>query len=102
MNRLEKTESRPLRIDLSRTFIRRTGFTYADVEGANLSIADCRRAIFRPVNYKNANLERTNLRGAELLEARTLTRARLANGLIDETTALLAYLRRERRTYPYV
>ena len=50
MNRLEKTEQRPLRIDLIRTFIRRTDLSDANLEGANLSYADCQHAIFRRVN----------------------------------------------------
>jgi uncharacterized protein YjbI with pentapeptide repeats len=85
MNSLEKTEQRPLRIDLSRTFIRRTE--------ANLSYADCQNAIFRSVNFKNANLEGTNLKGADLSDARNLTREQLEKAIIDETTILPAYLR---------
>jgi Pentapeptide repeats (8 copies) len=93
MNRLEKTESRPLRIDLRRTFIRRTDLADANLEGANLSYADCQNAIFRRVNFKNANLEETNLKGADLSDARNLTREQLAKAIIDDTTTLPAYLR---------
>jgi uncharacterized protein YjbI with pentapeptide repeats len=50
MNRLDKTEPRPLRIDLSRTFIRRTDLSDANLEGANLSYADCQNAIFRRIS----------------------------------------------------
>ncbi len=93
MNRLDKTEPRPLRIDLSRTFIRRTDLSDANLEGANLSYADCQNAIFRRVNFKDANLEGTNLKGADLSDARNLTREQLDKAIIDETTTLPAYLR---------
>jgi uncharacterized protein YjbI with pentapeptide repeats len=93
MNSLEKTEQRPLRIDLSRTFIRRTDLSDANLEGANLSYADCQHAIFRRVNFKNANLEGTNFKAADLSDARNLTREQLDKAIIDETTILPAYLR---------
>jgi uncharacterized protein YjbI with pentapeptide repeats len=93
MNSLEKTERRPLRIDLSRTFIRRTDLSNANLEGANLSYADCQNAIFRRVNFKDANLEGTILRGADLSDSFNLTRAQLDKAIIDETTILPAYLR---------
>jgi uncharacterized protein YjbI with pentapeptide repeats len=93
MNRLEKTEPRPLRIDLSRTFIRRTDLGDANLEGANLSYADCQNTLFRRVNFKNANLEGTILRGADLSDALNLTREQLNRAIIDEATILPAYLR---------
>lgn len=93
MIRPEKTEPRPLRIDLSRTFIRRTDFSGANLEAANLSYADCQNAIFRRLNFKNANLSGTNLKGADLSDARNLTRGQLRLAIIDETTILPAYLR---------
>ena len=93
MNSLEKTEQRPLRIDLSRTFIRRTDLSNANLEGTNLRYADCQNAIFRRVNFKNANLEGTILRGADLSDALNLTREQLNRAIIDETTILPAYLR---------
>jgi uncharacterized protein YjbI with pentapeptide repeats len=93
MNRFEKTETRPLRIDLSRTFIRQTDLTGANLEGANLSYANCQNAIFRRVNFKNANLEGTNLKGADLSDARNLTHDQLAKAIIDKTTTLAVYLR---------
>jgi uncharacterized protein YjbI with pentapeptide repeats len=93
MNRLEKTEPRPLRIELSRTFIRRTDLSDANLEGANLSCADCQNTLFRPVNFKNANLEGTILRGADLSDALNLTREQLTRAIIDEATILPAYLR---------
>jgi len=93
MNSLEKTEQRPLRIDLSRTFIRRTDLSDANLEGANLSYADCQNTIFRRVNFKNANLEGTILRGADLSDALNPTRAQLDKAIIDKTTLLPAYLR---------
>ena len=92
MNRLDKTEPRPLRIDLSGTFIRRTDLSNANLEGANLSYADCQNALFRRVNFKNANLEGTNLKGADLSGARNLTREQLDKAIVDETTTLPAYL----------
>jgi uncharacterized protein YjbI with pentapeptide repeats len=90
MNRLEKTEPRPLRIDLGRTFIRRTDLTGANLAGANLSYAYCQNTIFRRVN---SNLEGTILRGADLSDALNLTREQLDKAIIDETTILPAYLR---------
>ena len=93
MNSLEKTEQGPLRIDLSRTFIRRTDLSDANLEGANLSYADCQNAIFRRVNFKNANLQGTILRGADLSDVLNLTREQLDKAIIDETTILPAYLR---------
>ncbi|MGH6839804.1 MAG: pentapeptide repeat-containing protein [Methylocella sp.] len=88
MNRLEKTEARPLRIDLRRTFIRRTDLSDADLEGANLSYADCQNAIFRRVNFENANLEGTKLKGADPSDVRNLTRDRLDNSIFAETMPL--------------
>jgi len=93
MNPLEKIEKRPLRIDLSRAFIRRTDLSDANLEGANLSYADCQNALFRRANFKNANLEGTNLKGADLSDARNLTREQLAKAIIDGTTTLPVYLR---------
>jgi uncharacterized protein YjbI with pentapeptide repeats len=93
MNRLDKTEPRPLRIDLNRTFIRRTDLSDANLKGANLSYADCQNTIFRRVNFKNANLEGTILRGADLSDALNLTREQLDKAIIDETTILPTYLR---------
>ena len=92
MNRLDKTEPRPLRIDLSRAFIRRTDLSDANLKGANLSYADCQNAIFRRVNFKNANLEGTNLKGADLSDARNLTREQLDKAIIVQTPILPAYL----------
>ncbi len=68
MNRLDKTERRPLRIDLSRTFIRRT-------------------------DLSDANLEGTNLTGADLSDARKLALEQLDKAVIDDTTTLPAYPR---------
>jgi uncharacterized protein YjbI with pentapeptide repeats len=93
MNSLEKTEQRPLRIDLSRTFIRRTDLSDANLEGANLSYADSQNAIFRRVNFKNANPQGTILRGADLSDALNLIREQLDKAIIDETTILPAYTR---------
>jgi uncharacterized protein YjbI with pentapeptide repeats len=93
MNRLEKTKQRPLRIDLSRTFIRRTDLSVANLEGADLSYADCQNVIFHRVNFKNANLEGTISRGADLSNARNLTHAQLDRAIIDERTILPNYLR---------
>ncbi|MGP0059382.1 MAG: pentapeptide repeat-containing protein [Beijerinckiaceae bacterium] len=94
MNKASKAEkSKPLHIDLSRTFIRRTDLSGANLEGANLSYADCKNAIFRGVNFKDAVLEGTNLVGADLSDARNLTREQLARAIIDDTTILPAALR---------
>jgi len=94
MNRLEMTEPRPLRIDLCRTFIRRTDFTGANLEGANLSYADCQNAIFRRVNFRNTNVEGRNLMGADLSDARNLTLEQIKMAIVDEMATLPAYLRK--------
>ncbi|MCI0465434.1 MAG: pentapeptide repeat-containing protein [Beijerinckiaceae bacterium] len=93
MNRLEGTKPRPFQIDLSRTFIRRTDFSGANLEGADLSYADRQNAIFHRVDFSNASLEGANLKGADLSDARNLTRGQLAKAILDDTTKLPAYLR---------
>ncbi len=78
----------PFRIDLSGAFIRRTDLSGANLEGANLSRADCKNAIFRGANFRGAKLDGTILKGADLTGARNLTRAQIANAIIDEFTKL--------------
>ena len=91
MNNDTEAKRRPL--DLSRTFIRRTDLSYTDLERANLTGADCTNAVFRGADFKDAILDGTILRGADLTDARNLTREQLARAVIDETTILPAYLR---------
>ncbi|WP_158811541.1 pentapeptide repeat-containing protein [Beijerinckia sp. L45] len=81
------------KIDLSRTFIRRTDFSGANLGGANLSHADCENAIFRRVNFKDAVLDGTNLKGADLTDAQNLTRLQIEKAITDVTTILPVYLR---------
>jgi uncharacterized protein YjbI with pentapeptide repeats len=82
------SKTKPLHIDHSRTFIRRTDLSGANLERANFSYADCTNAIFRGA----AILEGTILKGADLSETRNLTREQLSRAIIDETTILPSYL----------
>ena len=80
-------------LDLSDTFIRRTDWSNANLEGADFSRADCAYADFRGANFKDAILDNTNLRGANLEGAINLTREQLAKAIADKTTILPEYLR---------
>ncbi len=86
------SKTKPLHIDLGRTFIRRTDLSGANLERANFSYADCTNAIFRGANFKDTILEGTILKGAYLSETRNLTREQLNRAIIDETTILPSYL----------
>ena len=89
MNMFARPQARPTaRIDLSRTFIRRTDLSGASSVGANLSFADCTNAIFRGADFKDALLEGTILRGADLTGAKNLSREQIAKAILDERTSL--------------
>jgi uncharacterized protein YjbI with pentapeptide repeats len=79
------------------TNIRRTNLSGANLEGANLSYAGCKNTIFRGVNFKDAILEGTILVGADLSDARNLTREQLAGAIIDDTTILPPHLKDKTR-----
>ncbi|MGH6885979.1 MAG: pentapeptide repeat-containing protein [Geminicoccales bacterium] len=82
-------------VDIHGAFVRRTDLSHANLERANLSYADATNANLRGANFKDANLQGTILRGADLREAKNLTREQLSAAIIDETTLLPDYLKRE-------
>lgn len=61
--------------------------------GANLSKADCTNAIFRGADFKDAILDGTILKGADLSGALNLTREQIERAIIDENTVLPERLR---------
>jgi uncharacterized protein YjbI with pentapeptide repeats len=79
---------RPIRIDLSRTFIRRVDLSNARLIGTDFSFADCSNANFRGADFRDAILEGTILKGADLTGAKNLTRKQIARAVIDERTIL--------------
>ena len=78
------------RLDVHGAYLRRTDFSFANLEDANLSSADFSEASFRGANFKNANLTGTILRGADLTDATNLTPAQLAVAVIDDRIRLPA------------
>lgn len=80
-------------IDLRHAFIRRTDLSFANLEGANLSGADCTNVNFHGANFKEAILDKTVLKGADLSAVRNLTKKQLAQAIVDDKTLLPDYLR---------
>jgi uncharacterized protein YjbI with pentapeptide repeats len=75
-------------VDLAGVFIRRTDLSGANLERADLRGADCSYVNFRGANFRGAKLTGAILRGADLTGAHNLTRAQLAEAVIDEKTIL--------------
>jgi uncharacterized protein YjbI with pentapeptide repeats len=92
--------SKALKLDLSRTFIRRTDLSFASLVGANFTNADCSNAIFRGADFKNTILDGAILRGADLSGAKNLTREQIAKAIIDDRTILPDYLRSDVASNP--
>jgi len=80
------------RVNVAGAFLRRTDLSRTILERANLSRADFTGALFVGANFKDANLDGTILIGADLSEARNLTREQLRRAIIDKTTILPEYL----------
>ena len=78
------------RLDVHGAYLRRTDFSFANLEDANLSSADFSDASFRGANFKNANLNGTILRGADLTDATNLTGEQIKAAIIDDRTRLPA------------
>jgi uncharacterized protein YjbI with pentapeptide repeats len=83
-----------LRLNIAGAVVRRTDWTLADLEQANLAGTDAAYARFRGANLKDAVLTGTILRGADLRDARNLTVEQLAAAVIDDATRLPAYIDR--------
>jgi len=83
-------EKDAFRLDVRGAYLRRTDLSNANLESANLSGANFTDAILRGANFKNAILQGTILSGADLTDAKNLTRAQLAAAIIDERTRLPA------------
>ena len=82
------------RIDLSRTFIRRTDFSGASLVATNLSYADCTNTNFRGADFKDAILGRNNSERRRFIwGAQSDERARCRRAIIDERTVLPKGLR---------
>lgn len=78
----------PSPIDLGGAFIRRTDFSNANLEAANLSGADCTNVNFRGANLLGAILDGTILKGADLTDVGNLTQSPIERAIIDERTIL--------------
>lgn len=86
----------PPKLRLPGVFMRRTGWNGADLTKADLSGADASYAQFVDVDFEQARLNGTILRGADLSGARNLTHEQLATAVIDEATKLPTYIERDR------
>ena len=93
MTRTEDVRVEPFVLDLHGSFIRRTDLSGANLANADFSGADCTGAIFRGANFRGTVLKGTILRGADVTDARNLTWEQLSEAVIDDKTALPAYLR---------
>ena len=89
MNKISR-EKDEFRLDVHGAYLRRTDLSNANLESANLSGANLTDAILRGANLKNAILKGTILRGADLTDAKNLTRAQLETAIIDDRTKLPA------------
>src|SRR5215468_11595880 len=83
-------EGEAFKLDVHGAYLRGTDLSYANLEGANLSGANFTNAILRGANLKNAILKGTILRGADLTDAKNLTRAQIETAIIDDRTRLPA------------
>jgi uncharacterized protein YjbI with pentapeptide repeats len=84
----EKHDQVAFKLDVQGAFLRRTDLSFANLERANLSEADFTNAILRGANFKDAILERTILKGADLTDAKNLTRMQLREAILDKDTKL--------------
>jgi len=75
-------------LDVRGAYLRRTDWSFANMEGAKLSGTDLTNANLRGVNLKDARLDGTILRGADLTGAKNVTVEQLRSAIIDETTKL--------------
>lgn len=89
MNQISQ-ERDAFKLDVHGAYLRRTDLSGANLEGANLSGANLTDAILRGANLKDAILKGTILRGADLTDAKNLTRAQLETAIIDDRTRLPA------------
>ena len=83
-------------LDLHGAFVRRTDLSGASLRGANMTRVDAANAVFRGADFEGALLDGANLRGADLTGAKNLTLAQLSSAIIDDRTALPAYIDREK------
>jgi uncharacterized protein YjbI with pentapeptide repeats len=61
-----------------------------------MSKIDATNAIFRGADFEGALLKGAILRGADLTGAKNLTLEQLSSAIIDDRTALPAYINREK------
>jgi uncharacterized protein YjbI with pentapeptide repeats len=83
-------------LDLHGAFVRRADLSGASLRGANMVKVDATNAIFRGVDFEGALLDGAILRGADLTGAKNLTLQQLSSAVIDDRTALPAYIDREK------
>jgi uncharacterized protein YjbI with pentapeptide repeats len=83
-------------LDLHGAFVRRTDLSGASLRGANMMKADATSAIFRGADFEGALLDGAILRGADLTGAKNLTLEQLSSAIIDDQTALPAYIDRRK------
>lgn len=83
-------------LDLHGAFVRRTDLSGASLRGANMTRVDATNAVFRGADFEGALLDGAILRGADLTGAKNLTLEQLSSAVIDDRTALPAYISREK------
>ena len=83
-------------LDLHGAFVRRTDLSGASLQGANMTKVDATNAIFRGADFEGALLDGAILRGADLTGAKNLALEQLSRAILDNETALPAYIDREK------
>ncbi|MCJ2065362.1 pentapeptide repeat-containing protein [Methylobacterium sp. J-088] len=97
MNHSIQSRAHPA-VNFRGAIIRHTDVSNADLRQADLSGVDASGAAFRNLDFQDALLSKTILRGADLTGARSLTAAQLATAIIDEHTRLPNYIDRQTLT----
>jgi uncharacterized protein YjbI with pentapeptide repeats len=82
-------------LDLHGAFVRKTDLSGVSLRGANMTKVDATNAIFRGADFAGARLKGAILRGADLTGAKNLTLEQLSSAIIDDRTALPAYIDRD-------
>jgi uncharacterized protein YjbI with pentapeptide repeats len=91
-----KDVTHPSTLDLHGAFVRRTDLSGASLQGANMTKVDATNASFRGADFEGARLKGAILRGADLTGAKNLTLEQLSSAIIDDQTALPAYIDRDK------
>jgi uncharacterized protein YjbI with pentapeptide repeats len=87
-NAASKNDLSSFTLDVQGAFLRRTNLSNASLRRANLSKADFSNAILRGADFEDAILDGTILRGADLSEAKNLTKDQLRGAILDRATRL--------------